>query len=200
MLSKDSIISTVSKFQKVIVELGIGDGQLLQDVVKRRQRPDTCYVGIEIDEKQIQLAGQKLREKNVYLINESFEKVVLCFPDNYVDEFILVLPSPDYIDKSKESQWSSFYRDIFTKLKVNGSLLIITEIINDLLEPVTDYEFKIWKNWLIDKFISLGFGIRETYDDSPKNFRSRYLEQFKGDKSRIKIVTLILTKPYSLSS
>ncbi|HET8848081.1 MAG TPA: methyltransferase domain-containing protein [Nitrososphaeraceae archaeon] len=200
MLSKDSIISTVSKFQKVIVELGIGDGQLLQDVVKRRQRPDTCYVGIEIDEKQIQLAGQKLREKNVYLINESFEKVVLCFPDNYVDEFILVLPSPDYIDKSKESQWSSFYRDIFTKLKVNGSLLIITEIINDLLEPVTDYEFKIWKNWLIDKFISLGFVIRETYDDSPKNFRSRYLEQFKGDKSRIKIVTLILTKPHSLSN
>lgn len=200
MLSKDSIISTVSKFQKVIVELGIGDGQLLQDVVKRRQSPDTCYVGIEIDEKQIQLAGQKLREKNVYLINESFEKVVLCFPDNYVDEFILVLPSPDYIDKSKESQWSSFYRDIFTKLKVNGSLLIITEIINDLLEPVTDYEFKIWKNWLIDKFISLGFGIRETYDDSPKNFRSRYLEQFKGDKSRIKIVTLILTKPHSLSN
>jgi hypothetical protein len=184
----------------VIVELGIGDGQLLQDVVKRRQRPDTCYVGIEIDEKQIQLAGQKLREKNVYLINESFEKVVLCFPDNYVDEFILVLPSPDYIDKSKESQWSSFYRDIFTKLKVNGSLLIITEIINDLLEPVTDYEFKIWKNWLIDKFISLGFVIRETYDDSPKNFRSRYLEQFKGDKSRIKIVTLILTKPHSLSN
>lgn len=200
MLSKDSIISTVSKFQKVIVELGIGDGQLLQDVVKRRQSPDSCYVGIEIDEKQIQLAGQKLREKNVYLINESFEKVVLCFPDNYVDEFILVLPSPDYIDKSKESQWSSFYRDIFTKLKVNGSLLIITEIINDLLEPVTDYEFKIWKNWLIDKFISLGFVIRETYDDSPKNFRSRYLEQFKGDKSRIKIVTLILTKPHSLSN
>ena len=200
MCSRDRIISTVSKFQKVIVELGIGDGQLLQDVVKRRQRPDTCYVGIEIDEKQIQLAGQKLREKNVYLINESFEKVVLCFPDNYVDEFILVLPSPDYIDKSKESQWSSFYRDIFTKLKVNGSLLIITEIINDLLEPVTDYEFKIWKNWLIDKFISLGFVIRETYDDSPKNFRSRYLEQFKGDKSRIKIVTLILTKPHSLSN
>ncbi|HEY7777279.1 MAG TPA: hypothetical protein VIA09_01950, partial [Nitrososphaeraceae archaeon] len=137
---------------------------------------------------------------NVYLINESFEKVILCFPDNYVDEFILVLPSPDYIDKSKESRWSSFYRDIFTKLKVNGSLLIITEIINDLLEPVTDYEFKIWKNWLRGKFISLGFIIKETYDDSPKNFRSRYLEQFKGDKSRIKIVTLILTKPYSLSS
>jgi tRNA G46 methylase TrmB len=184
----------------VIVELGIGDGQLLQDVVRRQQSPDTCYVGIEIDEKQIQLARQKLREKNVYLINESFEKVILCFPDNYVDEFILVLPSPDYIDKSKESRWSSFYRDIFTKLKVNGSLLIIAEIINDLLEPVTDYEFKIWKNWLRRKFISLGFIIKETYDDSPKNFRSRYLEQFKGDKSRIKIVTLILTKPYSLSS
>ncbi|HJR85037.1 MAG TPA: methyltransferase domain-containing protein [Nitrososphaeraceae archaeon] len=198
MCSKDSIISTISKFQKVIVELGIGDGQLLQDVVRSRQSPDTCYVGIEIDEKQIQLARQKLREKNVYLINESFEKVVLYLPDNYVDEFILVLPSPDYIDKSKESRWSSFYRDILTKLKVNGSLLIITEIINDLLEPVTEYEFKLWKNWLIGKFISLGFIIKEIYDDSPKYFRSRYLEQFRGDESRIKIVTLILTKPHSL--
>lgn len=200
MSSKDSIITTASKFQKIIVELGIGDGQLLQNVVRRRQSPDTCYVGIEIDSKQVQIARQKLREKNVYLINESFEKVVLCFPDNYVDEFIFVLPSPDYIDKSKESRWSLFYRDIFTKLKENGSLLIVTEIINDLLEPVTDYEFKIWKNWLIGKFISFGFIIKETYDDSPKYFRSRYLEQFRGDKSRIKIVTLILTKPHLLSS
>lgn len=190
----------MSKFQKVIVELGIGDGQLLQNVVRRRQSANTCYVGIEIDSKQVQLARQKLREKNVYLINESFEKVVLCFPDNYVDEFIFVLPSPDYIDKSKETRWSSFYRHIFMKLKDSGSLLIVTEITNDLLEPVTDYEFRIWKNWVISKFISFGFIIKETFDDSPEYFRSRYLEQFRGDKSRIKIVTLILTKPHSLSS
>ena len=199
MCSRDSIFSTVSKFQKVVVELGIGDGQLLEKVVRHRQTPETCYVGIEIDAKEIQLARENLRQKNVYLINESFE-IVLSFPDNYVDEFIFVLPPPDYIDKSKESLWSSFYREIYKKLKENGSFMIVTELINDLLEPVTDYEFKIWKNWLLGKFISLGFIVKETYDNSPKYFRSHYLEQFRADKSRIKIVTLILTKPHSLSN
>jgi hypothetical protein len=77
---------------------------------------------------------------------------------------------------------------------------MVTEIINDLLEPVTDYEFKLWKNWLINKFTSLGFIIKDTYDDSPRYFRSHYLEQFRGDSSRIKIVTLILLKPQSVSS
>ena len=200
MCPKDSIISTTSTFHKVVVELGIGDGQLLEKVVRDRKSTQTCYVGIEIDAKQIQLARDKLREKNVYLVNESFEKVISYFPDNYVDEFIFVLPPPEYIDKSMVSQWSSLYRDIFKKLKENGSLVVVTELINNLLEPVTDYEFIIWKNWLMSKFTSLGFIIKEAYDDSPRYFSSHYLEQFRGDTSRIKIVTLILLKPHSTSS
>jgi SAM-dependent methyltransferase len=183
-----------------VVELGIGDGRLLEKLVRDRKSTNTYYVGIEIDTKQIQLARDKLREKNVYLVNESFEIIISSFPDNYVDEFIIVLPSPDYIDKSTESRWSPFYREIFKKLKENGSLIMVTEIINDLLGPVTDYEFKIWKRWLISKFISFGFIIKETFDDSPRYFSSHYLEQFRGDKSRIKIVTLILMKPHSISS
>jgi tRNA G46 methylase TrmB len=169
-------------------------------VVRERKSTQTCYVGIEIDPKQIQLARDKLREENVYLVNESFEKVISCFPDNYVDEFIFVLPPPEYIDKSMESQWSSFYRNIIKKLKDNGSLIMVTEIINNLLEPVTDYEFKIWKSWLMSKFTSLGFIIKEAYDDSPRYFSSRYLQQFRGDTSRIKMVTLILLKPHAISS
>ena len=200
MCSKDSIISTTSTCQRVVVELGIGDGRLLQKVVRDRESIQTCYVGIEIDVKQIQMARDRLREKNVSLVNESFEKVISCFPDNYVDEFIFVLPPPEYIDKSMESRWSSFYREIFKKLKENGSLTIVTEIINNLLEPVTDREFKIWKNWLMSKFTRLGFIIKETHDGSPSYFSSRYLEQFRGDTSRIKMVTLILLKPYSISS
>ena len=181
-----------------MVELGTGDGQLLEKLVKERKSNNTCYVGIEIDVNQIQLARNRLSERNVYLVNESFEKTVLCFPDKYVDEFIFVLPPPDYIDKSMESQWSSFYREIFKKLKDNGSLTMVTEMINDLLEPVTDYEYEIWKKWLLNKFISLGFIIKESNDNSPEYFVSHYLEQFRGDTSRIKIVTLILIKPGSI--
>jgi hypothetical protein len=86
------------------------------------------------------------------------------------------------------------------KLKENGSLTLVTEIINNLLEPVTDYEFKIWKNWLMSKFTSLGFITEEAYDDSPRYFSSHYLEQFRGDTSRIRMVTLILLKPRSIST
>jgi SAM-dependent methyltransferase len=184
----------------VVVELGIGDGQLLEKVVRNQKSTSTCYVGIENDAKQIQVARDKLRENNVYLINESFDKVLSYLPDNYVDEFIFVLPPPEYIDRSKESTWISFYQNIYKKLKEKGTLTIVTEITNDLLEPVTDNEFRTWKNWLICKFINLGFMIRESFDDSPVYYTSHYLEQFRGDRSRIRIITLILIKPQSGST
>jgi tRNA G46 methylase TrmB len=195
LCSQDSIVSTTSKFHKVVVELGIGDGQLLEKVVSNQKSTNTCYVGIEIDAKQIQVARDKLRENNVYLINESFEKVLSCFPDNYADEFIFVLPPPNYIDRAKESLWIPFYQDIYKKLKEKGTLTIVTEITNDLLEPVTDNEFSTWKNWLICRFVNLGFMIKESFDDSPVYYSSYYLEQFRADRSRIKIITLILIKP-----
>lgn len=200
MCSKENIILTTSRFHKIVVELGIGDGQLLEKLFRERKSTNTCYVGIEIDAMQIQLARNRLKGKNVYLVNSSFEKAISCFPDKYVNEFIFVLPPPEYIDKCMESLWSPFYQEIFKKLKENGSLIMVTELINDLLEPVSDSEFKIWKSWLINKFISFGFLIKETYNHSPRHFKSHYLEQFRGDVLRIKILSLMLIKPHSTSS
>jgi tRNA G46 methylase TrmB len=51
----------------VLVELGMGDGQLLAKILEYRNSPNTCYVGIEIDPKQIQKARHKLGEK--YLLD-----------------------------------------------------------------------------------------------------------------------------------
>ena len=85
MCDQNSIVPTLSTFDKVIVELGIGDGQFLNGIIEYRNRPNTCYVGIEIDAKQIQKAHDRLRGKNIYLINDSFENVISFFPDNYVD-------------------------------------------------------------------------------------------------------------------
>lgn len=194
MCSQSSIVSIISAFDKVLVELGTGDGQLLAKILEYGDSPNTCYVGIEIDPKQIQKARDKLRGRNIYLINESFENALPYFPDNYVDEFIFVLPSPRYIDKSMESQWILLYENIYKKLKGKGTLTIVTEIINDLLEPVSEIEFRSWKNWLSSKFVTIGFIIKGMFDDSPYHYSSHFLDQFKGDQLRIKLITLILTK------
>jgi SAM-dependent methyltransferase len=199
LCSQSSIVSIISAFDKVLVELGTGDGQLLAKILEYGDSPNTCYVGIEIDPKQIQKARDKLRGRNIYLINESFENALPYFPDNYVDEFIFVLPSPRYIDKSMESQWILLYENIYKKLKGKGTLTIVTEIINDLLEPVSEIEFRSWKNWLSSKFVTIGFIIKGMFDDSPYHYSSHFLDQFKGDQLRIKLITLILTKSDSQS-
>jgi SAM-dependent methyltransferase len=196
---QSSFVSTISTFDKVFVELGMGDGQLLTKILESGNSPNTCYVGIEIDPEQIQKARDKLRRRNIYLINESFENALSYFPDNFVDEFIFVLPPPSYIDKSMESQWILLYQNIYMKLKEKGTLTIVTEIINDLLEPVSDIEFRSWKNWLSSKFVTIGFIIKEMFDDSPCHYSSHFLDQFKGDRLRIKLITLILAKSDSLS-
>jgi tRNA G46 methylase TrmB len=183
----------------VVVELGMGDGQLLAKIIEYGNSPNTCYVGIEIDAKQIQRARDKLRTKNIYLINESIEKGLSYFPDNYVDEFIFVLPPPNYIDKNMESHWILLYQNIYKKLKEKGTLTIVTEIISNLLEPVSDNEFKSWKNWISSKFITIGFRIKEIFDDSPSHYNSHFLDQFRGDRLRIKLITLILAKADSQS-
>lgn len=197
MYSQNSIVSSLPTFDKVVVELGMGDGQLLDRIIEYSNTPNTCYVGIEIDPKQIQKAHYKLRGKNIYLINDSIEMVIPFFPNNYVDEFIFVLPPPNYIDKNMESRWTLLYQNIYKKLKQRGTLTIVTEIINDLLEPVSKDEFSSWKDWLSSKFVSIGFRLNDIFDDSPSHYNSHFLDQFRGDKLRIKLITIILVKSES---
>lgn len=194
MYSQNSIVPTLSTFDKVVVELGMGNGQLLDKIIEYRDSPNTCYVGIEIDSEQIQKAHHKLRGENIYLINDSIEGVIPFFPNNYVDEFIFVLPPPNYIDKDMESRWTLLYQNVYKKLKQRGTLTIVTEIINDLLGPVSNHEFSSWKNWLSSKFESIGFRIKDIFEGSPSHYNSYFLDQFRGDKLRIKLITLILTR------
>ena len=198
MCSKDSIISTIllSAFDKVVIEIGCGDGQLLEGVINYENSPNTCYVGVEIDAVQIQKARDRMTGKNIFLINESIEKVIPLLPDNYVDQFILVLPPPKYIDREMESKWTLLYQKIYKKLKGKGILTVVTEVTNDLLEPVSNDEFRSWKTWIASSFLIFGFTLREIFNECPLHYRSHFLEQFRADQLRIKIITLILEKPH----
>ena len=180
----------------MVIELGIGDGQLLEAVINYENSPNTCYVGIEIDAAQIQKARDRMTGKNIFLINESIEKVIPLLPDNCADHFIFVLPPPKYIDRKMESQWTLLYQKIYKKLKENGILTLVTEVTNDLLEPVSNDEFRSWKTWLASIFVSFGFTLREVFNECPLLYRSHFLEQFRSDQLRINIITLILEKPH----
>jgi len=197
LCSPNNIVSTISlsEFDKVVIEIGIGDGQLLEGVIDYENSPNTCYIGVEIESSQICKARDRIACKNIYLINESIEKVIPSLPDNSVDQFIFVLPPPIYIDRELESQWTLLYQEIYKKLKEKGNLTLVTEVTNDLLEPVSNYEFMSWKTWLTSVFVTLGFTLVEVFNESPLHYRSRFLEQFKADQLRIKIITLILEKP-----
>jgi tRNA G46 methylase TrmB len=197
LCSPNSIVSTISlsAFDKVVIEIGIGDGQLLNGVIDYEKSPNTCYIGLEIESSQICKARDRMSGKNIFLVNESIEEVIPSLPDDSVDQFIFVLPPPIYIDRELESQWTLLYQKIFKKLKEKGNLTLVTEVTNDLLEPVSNDEFMSWKTWLASVFVTLGFSLVGVPNECPLHYRSHFLEQFKADQLRIKITTLILEKP-----
>ena len=187
---------------KVIVEFGMGDGRLLKkfvekgsDIKLRTTTTTPTYVGIEVDRKQFEVAeGHMQLHENVILLNASFEEVLPMFPDGSIDQILDVLPDPAFIDKSSQNRWYSFYEIVCSKLKTGGLLRLVTEITNDLLEPVPDEVYDNWVKWLSGVFRSIGFTIGDCSDRAPQEYSTRCLTQFTGDPERIRIVTLDLLK------
>lgn len=187
---------------KVIVEFGMGDGRLLKkfvdkgsDIKLRTNSATPTYVGIELDRKQFEVAEGDLKlNDNVILLNASFEEVLPMFPDGTIDQILAVLPDPAFIDKPNENRWHSFYEIVYSKLKTGGLLRLVTEIINDLLEPVPDEVYDNWVSWLSGVFRSIGFTIRDCSERAPQEYSTRCLTQFMGAPERIRMVTLDLLK------
>jgi hypothetical protein len=187
---------------KVIVELGMGDGRLLKKFVEKgsdiRLKTNTAaptYIGIELDRKQFEVAEEHLKlNENVVLLNASFEEILPMLPDGSIDQILDVLPDPAFIDKPSQNIWHSFYETVYSKLKTGGLLRLVTEITNDLLEPVPDEIYDSWVNWLSGVFRSVGFTLVDCRDRAPPEYSTRCLTQFTGDPERIRIVTLDLLK------
>ena len=181
-----------SSWPRIVVELGMGDGKLLESLAKRDT--DSLHVGIELDDEQCTQAQSRIAFANVAILKGSFEELVPTFPDESVDHFIAVLPDPRYIDEKKEEMWKPFYKMTYTKLKKNGTFELVTEITNELFQPVSDEAFKEWIGWLKSCFLSIGFVVKSQQEGAPAQYSSRCLDQFRGGAGRIRIITLEFAK------
>jgi len=186
-------LSIISKYEKVIVELGSGDGRFLKKLLEDETSKNILAIGIELDTSQYEKSCDLIEKNNMHFINNSYEVLLPDFPDESIDNIISVLPSPRYIDSDFQELWIPFYQIVLKKLKETGSLILVTELTDDLFQPVSASDFVAWKYWLESIFFSIGFKIR-TIDGVPSNFSSRFLDQFQGDPERIRIVTLIMRK------
>ena len=191
MIQRD--LSIISKYEKVFVELGSGDGRLLKKLVGDETSRNILAIGIELDTSQYEKSCDLMEKNNIHFVNNSFEVLLPDFPDESIDSIISVLPAPRYIDSDYQELWVPFYQIVLKKLKETGSLILVTELTDDLFQPVSASDFVAWKYWLESVFISIGFKLR-TIDGVPSNFSSQFLDQFKGDPERIKIVTMIMRK------
>jgi hypothetical protein len=187
-------VSLIGKYPKIVVELGSGDGRLLSKLAQEHSNRSVLLIGIESDSLEHHKACKNFRNDNILFINDSFEIVVVELQDKSIDTFISVLPHPRYVDKDFQDSWIPFYRILLKKLKDLGIFLLVTELTDELLQPVESSAFIIWKQWLHQIFRNIGFKIEAIQDGHPCNFSSHFLDQFKGDAERIKIVTLFMTK------
>jgi hypothetical protein len=175
----------------------MGDGRLLCHLSRDERNQDTQFIGIEIDTTLYKEALNRNRAENVALINDHFENTINSFGSETLDQVIMILPDPKYIDSHYYARWVEVYSTIFLKLKKLGILEIVTEIIDEALDPVSDIKYRTWVSWLLRTFIKMGFGVKEVLNEAPPSYSSTCLDRFKGDPKRIRIITLRLIKPLS---
>ena len=96
MIQRD--LSIISKYEKVFVELGSGDGRLLKKLVGYETSRNILAIGIELDTSQYEKSCELMEKNNIHFVNNSFEILLPDFPDESIDSIISVLPAPRYID------------------------------------------------------------------------------------------------------
>src|SRR5919197_52154 len=161
----------LASYPRVVVELGMGDGRLLEALAMRDS--SSLYVGIELDDEQCKQAQLRIALSNVVILSGSFEDVVPALPNGSVDRFIAVLPDPKFIDEKKEDIWKPFYKTVNSKLKSCGTLELVTEITDVLLQPVSNEVYARWAARLRSSFLSIGFTLKCQQEGAPAQYSSR---------------------------
>ena len=189
-------MSFLTKYDKLIVELGSGDGKLLYRLSNTEEEITAFYLGIEIDASQYRKSCLLLpnRKSNLLFVNSQFELLIDQLPDCSADEILSILPHPKYIDRENKRFWKPIYKTILHKIKKNGHLLLITEFTDELFSPVIYDEYMNWKEWIVETFTDLGFYVGNVIEGVPYNYTSKFIDLFSNDQERIKILTIYLTK------
>ena len=194
-MTYSQLLTGTTTSNALIVELGMGDGRHLCAMSKDERNSNIHFIGIENNRTLYIEAAARINTDNVVLINDSFEIRIRDFENETIDKVIMILPDPEYIDRLYYDDWVAVYTNIFLKLKKLGTLEIVTEIIDELLQPVSENAFQTWAKWLLDTFIKLGFEVEEILNEAPCNYSSICLDRFRQDPERIRIITLRLFKP-----
>ena len=132
-------LNNIPKNKKLVLELGIGDGNLIKSLSEKNH--DYYFIGIEIQKEFFNKAKNNIKSQNVMLLNFSFEDILPLFENESIYKIISVLPDPRYIDKSYRKKWEMFYNIIYKKLLKKGLFILITEITDELFQPVLNSYF-----------------------------------------------------------
>ena len=185
-------LDDIPKNKKLVVELGMGDGNLINSLSEKNQ--DYYFIGIEKQESYFTKAKYNIKSQNVKILHTLFEDVLPLFKDSSIDKIISVLPDPKYIDKKYRRQWTTLYKTIYKKLVKQGTFILITEITNELFQPVSNHEFYKEVENLKQIFQSIGFIILNAFEGYQENYMTSFLKEFNGDPERIRIINFEFTK------
>ena len=189
-----NLLNNLPNNKKIILELGMGDGKLLNLLSDSKNNFDCYFIGVEIKEEIFNIAKKNIKSPNVMLLNYSFETILPLFNDESIYKIISVLPDPKYIDKTYRDEWEIFYKTLYKKLQKNGIFILITEITNELLQPVTNNYFYKEVDNLKKIFQSMGFILLNDFEGYQENYMTSFLQIFNGDPKRIRIINFEFTK------
>jgi tRNA G46 methylase TrmB len=191
MMNK-KFLNNIPKNKKIVVELGMGDGNLIKSLSEKNH--DYYFIGIEIKEEYFNKAKYNIKSPNVMLLNLSFEDVLPLFEDESIYKIISVLPDPKYIDINYRKKWEIFYKIVYKKLLKKGLFILITEITDELFQPVSNNYFYKEVDNLKQIFQSIGFIILNKFEGYQENYMTSFLQIFNGDPKRIRIINFEFTK------
>jgi tRNA G46 methylase TrmB len=190
-MSKE-VLDDIPKDKKLVLELGMGDGNLIKLLSEKNH--DYYFIGIEKNESHYNKAKYNIKSQNVKILHTLFESVLPLFEDNSLYKVISVLPDPKYIDIKYKSNWEVLYKIIYKKLVKQGKFILITEITDELFQPVSNNEFYKEVENLKQIFQSIGFLVVNAFEGYQENYMTSFLQEFSGDPKRIRIINFEFTK------
>jgi tRNA G46 methylase TrmB len=190
---KEFLLEDIPKNKRLVLELGIGDGNLIK-LLSEKEDQDYYFIGIEKNESYFNKAKYGIKSQNVKILNTLFESVLPLFEDNTIYKVISVLPDPKYIDMNYKSNWEILYKIIYKKLVKQGKFILITEITDELFQPVSNNKFYKAVENLKQIFQSIGFIVVNAFEGYQENYMTSFLQEFSGDPKRIRIINFEFTK------